>query len=93
MEAFEERLYSELRKTQEELLERLENGNGSKVKQWIKEELDDINSAIGKLQKGDFGKCEISGELIPLDLLKQIPTLKTLEDCQGLDRFYCKSIY
>lgn len=94
MDAIKAKLYSELRKTKQELLERLESEKGSTaINSFIEEELDDIRVAMNKIETGEFGKCEVSGELIPEELLLMIPTLKTLDDCQGLDRYYCKPIY
>lgn len=94
MDAKAEGLYSELRNTRQEILERLMEGNGSAlIKPILLEELHDIEQTLKKMENGDFGKCEISGELLPEDLLQMIPTLKTLEDCSKLGKYYRKSIY
>jgi hypothetical protein len=94
MEAFEQKLYLELRKSRTELMMQLSNSKGSPlVKPFIEEELRDINSAIEKLENGTYGKCEISGELLPYDLLEMVPTLKTVDDCGKLERYLCKPLY
>ncbi|WP_026581480.1 hypothetical protein [Bacillus sp. J33] len=94
MDAKAERLYSELRNTRQEILERLMEGNSSVlIKPILLEELHDIEQTLEKIENGNFGKCEISGELLPADLLEMIPTLKTMEDCTKLGKYYRKSIY
>jgi len=76
-------IYSNLRKTKNELLKRISNENGSPlVRPYIEAELTDIETAIKKIENGTFGTCELSGELMPRELLHIIPTLKTIEDCK-----------
>ncbi|MFO1445828.1 hypothetical protein KDN24_22040 [Bacillus sp. Bva_UNVM-123] len=87
-------LYSELRTTKMELQKSLEDESCSPlIKPIIKAELHDIESTLQKLEKGNFGICELSGELMPMDLLMNVPTLKSLKDCNELDRYYRKGIY
>ncbi|PWW27447.1 hypothetical protein DFO73_108189 [Cytobacillus oceanisediminis] len=94
MDAKAEGLCSELRNTRQEILERLMEGNSSAlIKPILLEELHDIEQALKKIENGDYGKCEISGELLPADLLEMVPTLKTMEDCSKLGKYYRKSIY
>lgn len=94
MEAFEQKLYLELRKSRKELMMQLSNSKGSPlVKPFIEEELRDINSAIEKLENGTYGRCEISGELLPYEILEMVPTLKTVDDCGKLERYLCKPLY
>ncbi|MBX9972326.1 hypothetical protein [Cytobacillus firmus] len=94
MDAKAEGLYTELRNTRQEILERLMEGNSSAlIKPILLEELHDIEQTLSKIDSGSFGKCEISGELLPADLLQMIPTLKTMEDCSRLRNFYRKSIF
>jgi RNA polymerase-binding transcription factor DksA len=93
LNAMQEQLFLELRQTQAEV----ENSLKNKQKQnWfttiLEEELADIKVALKKLSDGSFGQCEISGELLPTDLLKIIPTLKSKKDSENLDSFYRKSI-
>jgi RNA polymerase-binding transcription factor DksA len=88
MDSSFEKLYSELRATKEELLERLESGRCSALIQpLIYDELADINRAIEKLETGEYGKCEISGELIPENLLSVIPTMVAMSDYDKLGAF------
>jgi hypothetical protein len=94
MDAKAEGLYTELRNTRQEILERLMEGNSSAlIKPILLEELHDIEQTLSKIETGSFGICEISGELLPADLLHMIPTLKTMEDCSRLGKFYRKSIF
>lgn len=81
-------IYSELRKTKKELVHRLQNEKCSPlVKPYIEGELKDIEVALQKLETGTFGTCEISGELIPEDLLTVIPTLRSMDDCKTVSYF------
>lgn len=85
-------IYSELRKTKEELVKRLQNEKCSPlVKPYIEGELTDIEAALQKLETGTFGTCEISGELIPEELLTVIPTLRSLDDCKTVSYFIRKA--
>lgn len=94
MNALQEKLFLELRLTKEEI----ENSLKGKQKQnWLaiilKAELEDVNAAIQKFEEGNFGQCEISGELLPESLLKMIPTIKSHRDSKYLDIYFKKSIY
>ncbi|WML39025.1 hypothetical protein RCG19_17775 [Neobacillus sp. OS1-2] len=93
MNALQEKLFLELRQTKEEI----ENSLKSKQRQnWLtiilEDELKDLNTAIQKFENGNFGQCEISGELIPEDLLKMIPTLRSIKDSEDLDSYCKKSV-
>lgn len=93
MNAMQEKLFLELRQTKNEI----EHSLKSKSKQdWLakilKEELADIDKAIQKLNAGEFGACEISGELLPEDLLILIPTIRSKKDSALLDHYYKKPI-
>ena len=85
-------LYSELRSTKKELMEKLESGNcSSLVKPFIEEELKDVEKALQKFETGTFGTCEMSGELLPEKILSIVPTLTSLEDCKTLQFFIGRS--
>ncbi|OIK14012.1 hypothetical protein BIV60_12935 [Bacillus sp. MUM 116] len=93
MNAMQEKLFLELRQTKEEIEYSLK---GKSKQEWItsilEEELADINLAMEKMEKGQYGQCEISGELLPDDLLRMIPTLKTTKDSESLVKYYKKPI-
>ena len=93
MDQQQNEIYSELRKTKQELIENLEGGGKSSsiIKSYIEGELKDIEAALQKLEKGTFGTCEVSGELIPEDLLTIVPTLKSIDDCKTLQYLIRKS--
>lgn len=94
MAANHEKLYSELRKTKEELLDKLVTNEVSAfVKPYIIEEINDIETAINKIKTGTFGMCEISGELIPGEILELIPTIKTIQEIKSMDKYYRKPMY
>jgi RNA polymerase-binding transcription factor DksA len=92
MNAMQEKLFLELRQTKEEI----ENSLKKQKQQWLtsilKAELQDINAAIQKVEDGKFGQCEISGEFIPDDLLKMIPTIRSIKDTEDLELFYKKPL-
>jgi RNA polymerase-binding transcription factor DksA len=93
MNAMQEQLFWELRKTQLEIVRSLRN---KQKNEWIvtmlEDELEDITTAIQKLEEGNFGQCETSGEPIPEYLLKIMPTIKTSRDSEILEHFYRKPI-
>jgi RNA polymerase-binding transcription factor DksA len=93
MNAMQEQLFWELRKTQIEIIRSLKN---KQKNEWmipiLEDELADINTAIQKLEDGNFGQCETSGEPLPDDLLKIMPTIKSSKDTDELEHFYKKPI-
>jgi RNA polymerase-binding transcription factor DksA len=93
MNAMQEQLFWELRKTQIEIIRSLKN---KQKNEWmipiLEDELSDINTAIQKLEDGNFGQCETSGEPLPDDLLKIMPTIKSSKDTDELEHFYKKPI-
>ena len=93
MDQQQNEIYSELRKTKQELIENLEEEESRSpiIKSYIEGELKDIEAALQKLEKGTFGTCEVSGELIPEDLLTIVPTLKSIDDCKTLQYLIRKS--
>ncbi|MCQ6279734.1 hypothetical protein [Bacillus sp. EB600] len=94
MDAMHEMLYEELRQSEKEVLHSLEKKNHDQQLTLIfEEELADIRSAIEKVKNGNFGLCEISGELIPGELLKSLPTLKSINDLSNLENYYRKPLH
>lgn len=86
--------YEELRRTREELLDRLAKvDKNSPILLYIKAELDDVEVALAKMDDGDFGKCEMSGELLPEGLLGMVPIARTEDDFKLMERFLRKPIY
>lgn len=61
--------------------------NDELIKDMIKEELKDINSALAKWNEGNYGRCEHSGNPIPKEWLESIPTLKSSDDWNQLWSF------
>jgi RNA polymerase-binding transcription factor DksA len=93
MNALQEKLFLELRQTKSEIEHSLKNKkNEDWLKDILKEELNDIDTALAKIQAGSYGQCEISGELIPLDLLEIIPTIKTINDTKKIETYRKKTI-
>jgi RNA polymerase-binding transcription factor DksA len=94
MNALQEKLFLELRQTKVEIENSL---NSKQNKDWfttvLEEELSDITSAIQKLENGNFGQCEISGEFLPNELLNIIPTLRSQKDSEYLESYFKKPIY
>lgn len=52
------------------------------VKKHVKEELFDVERALTKMQYGIFGICEESGQEIPLDYLRILPTVRTFDEAE-----------
>jgi RNA polymerase-binding transcription factor DksA len=94
MDALYERLYLELRQSEDEIKESLiSRQNQDWLSLLLEEELKDISFTIRKMEKGKFGLCEISGELLPVERLKSVPTLKSVKDLQGMDSYFRKPIH
>ena len=85
-------IYSELRKTKQEIQVKMETGSSPLVQPFIEAELKDVESAMEKLENGTFGTCEVSGEIIPDELLSILPTLKSMNDCKTLQYLIHKSL-
>lgn len=89
-----EKLYTELRKTKYELINKINDHTSSiRIKPILEDELKDINLTLQKIENGQYGKCEISGELIPEDLLAIVPTLKSIDDIASMGSYYRKSLF
>jgi DnaK suppressor protein len=55
-------------------------GKGSTLMHHIKEELQDVERALVKIDKGIYGYCEDTGEEIPFEKLRILPTARTIDD-------------
>lgn len=88
-----EKLYTELRMTQIELATTLRVKRDSKINKYIEDELKDVEETMQKLENGNFGMCEMSGELLPFDLLEMIPTIRSKQDIDSIQSYYRKSIH
>ncbi|SEM45916.1 hypothetical protein SAMN05192533_10312 [Mesobacillus persicus] len=87
-------IYEELRRTKEELLNRIQMAEqNSPILLYIKAELDDVERALAKIEAGDFGRCEMSGELLPDGLLGMVPTARTEEDLKLMEAYLRKPLY
>ncbi|GEM_PF-1190406 len=94
MEANLQKLYSELRTIKNELLESLIHEKCSpEIAPIVEEELKDIEETLEKIEAGKFGLCECSGQLIPDAYLYMVPTIKSIEDVNEINRYYCKPIF
>ncbi len=51
------------------------------VERALEVKLKDIDSALEKIKKGTYGKCENCGQEIPLDRLKIFPEARTCDEC------------
>ncbi|CAM3747162.1 hypothetical protein [Mesobacillus thioparans] len=87
-------IYSELRETRTELLTYLNYGQkDERILQFIKDELRDIESALEKMDNGEYGKCEISGEYLPYEFLQTIPTARSAGELEQIEQYCRKPIY
>ncbi|HET7522151.1 MAG TPA: TraR/DksA C4-type zinc finger protein [Bacillales bacterium] len=48
------------------------------LRQQVEEELRDVNLALKKMEDGTYGICEVTGQPIPLERLRAIPTARTV---------------
>jgi RNA polymerase-binding transcription factor DksA len=48
----------------------------------LKERLQDIESALEKMNKGEYGRCEKCGRDIPLEVLKISPESRFCKECK-----------
>jgi len=89
MNAIENELILELRKTKMEIKQSLKK---KQKDDWLadilKQELLDVETAMEKIKHGSYGQCEISGELLPEEVLKILPTTRTFKDTETLAHFY-----
>ncbi|MGG1292436.1 hypothetical protein ABE218_13960 [Bacillus smithii] len=73
-----EMIYHDLKIAYQELMN--SRSQKEEVYRYIEQEKKDIVKALKKFESGDFGKCEISGEWIPFEWIKQIPTMETIDE-------------
>jgi RNA polymerase-binding transcription factor DksA len=94
MNALHEMLYEELRQTEQEVMQSLQKKDRNhRLKSILQEELEDIQLAIKKVKNGKYGLCELSGELLPEELLKIVPTIKSVQDFGNFKTFCRKPLY
>ena len=53
------------------------------VEHSLENKLKDINSALDRIRKGKYGKCEECGKEIAVERLKAYPEAKTCSKCQN----------
>lgn len=93
MNAIQEKLFLELRQTKMELEQSLmSRQNRDWLTNLLESELRDVNAAICKFEQGQYGKCERTGEWLPENLLQIIPTVKSVNDSEIVNRYYKKKI-
>lgn len=66
----------------EEADEAEEFSNDLGIKDALKERMLDIESALEKMTRNEFGKCENCGKEISLDLLKVNPESRLCKECK-----------
>jgi hypothetical protein len=87
-------IYNELRETRTELLAYLDyDQKDERILQYILDELKDIETALNKVENGEYGKCEISGEYLPYELLQTIPTARSVTELHQAEQYCRKPIY
>lgn len=87
-------IYNELRETRTELLAYLKHGQkDERILQYIVDELNDIETALEKMEFGEYGKCEISGEYLPYEFLQSIPTARSTSEFEQIEQYCRKPIY
>ena len=58
----------------------------------IKEDLYDVERALNKIEYGIYGICEETGQFIPLEKMKILPTARTINDFSINDYYEKKSL-
>lgn len=59
-----------------------EFSNSLGLQETLKERLQNIEAALDKMNRGEYGKCENCGKEISFDLLKVNPESKLCKDCK-----------
>lgn len=59
----------------------------------IKEELKDVKHALNKLYTGNYGICEKTSQMMPLEKLHLIPTARTIHDFSITDYFEKNTVF
>jgi len=67
-------------------------GKSQTLMHHIKEELQDVEHALMKIDKGLYGYCEETGEEIPFEKLRILPTARTKYDFFFQELFERKSL-
>lgn len=67
-------------------------GKSSTLMHHIKEELQDVERALMKIDKGIYGFCEETGQEIPFEKLRILPTARTIYDFYFQELFERKSL-
>ncbi|OEH91187.1 hypothetical protein [Bacillus solimangrovi] len=79
----------ELRQTQNELSTYLSHSPpmNAETLSYVKQELEDVNRALIKMDLGMYGTCEQSGKHIPLSMLSVLPTARTINEAKWVQYF------
>jgi len=67
----------------EEADEAEEFSNNLGMQDALKGRLQDIESALEKMNRGEYGKCENCGKEISLEVLKVVPESRLCKDCKA----------
>ncbi len=46
-------------------------------------DFDDADAAVGRIDAGEYGRCEVCGQPIPVERLRARPTARTCVGCAG----------
>ncbi|WP_374724458.1 TraR/DksA C4-type zinc finger protein [Calidifontibacillus erzurumensis] len=63
------------------------NSKKHEINQHIFAELNDVNRALFKMEWGLYGICEETGEKIPYELLRIVPTVRTLREALAITEY------
>lgn len=78
--------YPQMTKDEEENVDEVEEyENLLPVERSLEEELKDVNNALEKIEKGEYGRCDICGKEISEERLIILPEAKTCNICKCKD--------
>jgi len=50
----------------------------------LRQDLDEVEAALARLEDGSYGRCEVCGEALTPDALQGSPTLRRCPHCAGI---------
>lgn len=78
--------YPQMNSSEEDKVDEIEEyENTLPVERSLEEKLKDVNDALEKIEKGEYGKCSECGAMISEDRLNILPEARTCDICKCKD--------